>query len=156
MNKKIVLGLISMCIVAVSIISYFLYMKQNGGQLYTVSLVPDKTTVRIGEYRNLTMTIVSSGYEGYIVVSEPNYNWTGVGSPVTSENQLEYKIIPRCDELNARFIEAHSELTFTLQIRWMGLLGTLYLSISVYGNYKQENQFEISSNTVTIATTLPP
>ena len=68
-----------------------------------VRLETDEITLRVGEYRNLTVTIVSTGYEGDITV-DPNYTFTEE-EPQTA---LEYQIIPGSDEPNARFIEANS------------------------------------------------
>lgn len=108
--------------------------------------------LRVGENRNLTIKIVSTGYEGNATISAPNYTWTGE----ESQAALEYQIIPSSDEPNARLIETDGELTLTLRIRWTGLLGTLHLGIAVYGNYHQENQFKvISSNSVKVTITLP-
>lgn len=156
MNKKTILGLISICVVVVTLVVFVFYTKQNGGRpsgdgKFIVSLEPDEITMRVGEYRNLTITIVSTGYEGGITLSDPTYSWTGEEPHTT----LEHQIIPSYDEPNARFVEAHGELTLTLKIRWTGLPRTLYLKVEAYGNYQQENEFKVSSNLVTITITLP-
>jgi len=104
MNKKIILGLLSTVVVAVALVVFVFYASQNGGdKRFTVCLEPDEITLRVGEYRNLTVTIVSTGYEGDITV-DPNYTFTEE-EPQTA---LEYQIIPGSDEPNARFIEANS------------------------------------------------
>ena len=152
MNKKIVLGLISVCVVAVALVVYFFYVPREGGDReFTVSLEPDEITLRVEEYRNLSINIVSTGYEGDVTVSDPSYSFIGEGN----QTALEYRIIPGSGEPNARFIEADGELTLTLRIRWMGNLGTLYLSIAAYGNYQKDNEFRVLSNSVTITITLP-
>ncbi len=152
MNKKTILGLISICAVAVALAGYFFYVKQDGADReFTVRLEPEEITLRVGEYRNLTVNIVSTGYEGDITFSDPNYTFTGE-EPQTG---LEYQIIPGSDEPNARFIEADGDLTLTLRIRWAGSLGTLYLNIAVYGNYQEENEFKVTSDSVRITVTLP-
>ena len=152
MNKKTNLGLISVCVVAVALVVFVFYVKRDGGdRKFTVFLEPDEITLRVGEYRNLTINIVSTGYEGDITISDPTYSWTGEEPQTT----LECQIIPGSDEPNARFIEADGELTFTLRIRWMGLPRTLYLNIAAYGNYQEEDEFEVSSNSVEIKITLP-
>lgn len=152
MNKKTILGLSSVCVVAVALVVFVFHMPRDGGdRRFTVRLEPDEITLRVGEYRNLTVNIVSTGYEGAITVSDPNYTFTGE-EPQTA---LEYQIIPRSDEPNARFIEADGELTLTLRIRWTGLSGTLYLNIAAYGNYQEENEFKVTSESVQITVTLP-
>jgi len=108
--------------------------------------------LRVGEYRNLTLQIVSRGYEGNLHISDPNFTWIGEGP----QNALEYQIIPSSDESSARFIQAAGELTLTLRIRWTGLAGTIYLSVATYGNYQRENEFKVVSNSVKVTITLPP
>lgn len=152
MNKKIILGLTSICVVAVALAVFVFYVRRDDADgKFSVLLEPDEITIRVGEYRNLTITIVSTGYEGNLKISDPTYSWTGE-KPLTT---LEHKIIPGNDEPNARLIEADGELALMLQIRWMGLPRTLYLKVEVYGNYQQENEFKVSSNLVTITIKLP-
>jgi hypothetical protein len=146
MNRKIGLGLILTCVVLVALIVFVFYMRRdNGGGKFTLFLEPEEITVRIGEYRNLTLKIVSTGYEGDIVVSEPTYSWVGEEPQVN----LEYQIFPSSDEPYARFVKAESNLTLTLRMRWIGspatLPITLYLSIAAIGNYGRGNEFEVSS-----------
>jgi len=153
-KKKTILGLILIC--AVALVVFVFYVKRGGRQpsdhgKFTVRLEPDQITLRVGEYHNLTINIVSTGYEGDITISEPTYSWTGEEPQTT----LEYQIIPGSGEPNARFIEADGELTLTLRIRWTGSPRTLYLKIAAYGNYQKENQFEASSNSAKIDITLP-
>ncbi len=152
MNKKIILGLLSVLVISVALVVFFFYLKRDGGdRRFTVRLEPEEITFRVGEYRNLTVNIVSTGYEGDITISDPNYTFTGE----EPQNALEYQIIPSSDELNARFIEADGELTLTLRIRWTGLSGMLYLNITAYGNYQEENEFKVTSDSVQITVTLP-
>lgn len=152
MNRKTVLGLISVGVVAVALVVFVFYVQRDGAERkFTVRLEPDEITLRVGEYRNLTINIVSTGYEGIVTISDPTYSWTGEEPQTT----LEYQVIPSSDEPNARYIEADGELTLTLRIRWMGLPRTLYLSIDAYGNYQKENEFKVSSNSVKITINLP-
>lgn len=152
MNKKTILGLISVCVVAVALVVFVFYVQQDGADGgFTVGLEPDEITLRVGEYRNLSINIVSNGYEGDVTISDPTYSWTGEGN----ETALECQIIPGSDEPNARFIEADGELILTLRIRWMGSLGTLYLKIAAYGNYQEEDEFEVLSSSVKTTITLP-
>lgn len=154
MNKKTVFGLIFVSVSAVALVAFVYYaMQSDGDRGFIIRLEPDEITLRVGEYRNLTINIVSTGYEGDVTVSEPAYTWAGEED---TQNSLDYQVIPGIDEPNARFIETNGELTLTLQIRWMGSLGTLYLKIAAYGNYQKENQFKVdSSNSAKITITLP-
>lgn len=152
MNKKIVLGMISVCVVAVALVVFVFYVPRDGGDReFTVSLEPDEITLRVEEYRNLAINIISTGYEGDVTFSDPTYSFIGEGN----QTALECQVIPGGEEPNARFIEADGELTLTLRIRWTGLLGTLYLSIAAYGNYQKDNEFRVLSNSVTITIILP-
>lgn len=75
MNKKIILGLVSTVVVAVVLVVFVYIAPLDGGdKRFTVRLEPDEITLRVGEYRNLTVTIVSTGYEGDITV-DPNYTF---------------------------------------------------------------------------------
>lgn len=152
MNKKIILGLLSTCIVAFSLGVFVFYVKRDGGdRKFTLRLEPEEITLRVGEYRNLTINIVSTGYEGDVAIFYPNYTFTGE----ESQTALEYQIIPGSGEPNARFLEADGKLTLTLRIRWTGSTGTLYLNIAAYGNYQGQNEFKVLSNSVKIRITLP-
>lgn len=153
MNKRAILGLISVCVVAVATAVFVFYIGQDGGDgKFTVSLEPEEITLRVGEYRNLTVNIASTGYEGDVAIFHPNYTL----ADEEPQGSLEYQIVPGSDEPKARFVEADGRLTLTLRIRWMGGLGTLFLRIAAYGNYQEENEFRVeSSSSVEIMITLP-
>lgn len=159
MNKKfgIAIALVALVVVVVLYVSFLFQPDENRNRDFTLALEPTQAVMEVGESRNFTITVVSRGYEGDITCSGPTYSWTGDKPPLSITGEF----LPDPDEEpESRFLQTQGSLTLTLRVTWyIGYNETLdnaahfTLNIGAYGNWKQPEQFRVSSNSVSITVT---
>jgi len=104
---------------------------------FTVFLEPQMVAIGPGEKANLTITVVSSGYTGKVIIATPNAN--------ISRPRLAFEI-PGSRE---RILNATVRLIVPVTVTCLDIVyrsQNVSVRVSVYGNYGRKGQFSVCSN----------
>jgi len=145
-TKRLAIVICSFGVLLLLLLYFSRFSAINEGK-FELKVIPESLDLCIGKYRNLTVIINSTGYEGYVVL-EPKYSF----EDKEVQGKLTYEILPFSKE-NKWHLSSNGKLELTFRMKWEGMSGRMHLRIVGYGNYGKENQFEIESNTVIIQLT---
>lgn len=143
-RKLAIILFVAVLVVSVALLYLQLASKPGG---FAISVNPDHIIMEVDEVVNLTINILSTGYQGDIVISTPN--------TTLSELRMSYDI----PEPRTRLLEANGELTVPISIRCRETvyeLENVSLEVGAYGNYGKGDQFLVYSNVVSIAVNPEP
>ncbi len=156
--KKIIgvgIAVAASIVVVVGVYVFFLpQLGQEGDGKFTVTFKRTQATMEIGESQNFTITIVSTGYEGDIDVTDSMLS--AIYTVPKPSPDIHYEFLP----LGGRpvwFLQANGTLTLTVSITWRLASGATLseqahydLFISFIGNRNQADEFKVTSETLLI------
>lgn len=126
--------------------------KENG--MFILALEPTGVVMEVGEFRDFTLNVISTGYQGNITEFDLAYSWTRGELPL----EIIADFLPSSDEkFDSGFLQDNGSLTLILRVTLDLLKGKTLkettdfsLNVRAYGNWKQADQFEVSSSPISV------